>query len=99
MIFVISSQIIPESHRANVMNLYRVPMNVITCTALLGLNLEMFAQDKRLMFLLCLALSMIGFLISNAFIKATSKTNHVVDLGNDKTERVNLLPSENEDVL
>lgn len=96
---MIYSQIIPESHRANVMNLYRVPMNVITCTALLGLNLEMFAQDKRLMFLFCLALSMIGFLVSNAFIKATSKTTHVVDLGNDKTERVNLLPSENEDVL
>ena len=40
----LKSQIVPENHRANVMNWFRVPMNMITCSALLCMNLESFYQ-------------------------------------------------------
>merc|ERR1719483_355963 len=50
------SQVIPESHRANVMNWFRVPMNLITCIALLCLKMEAVSADKRIVFGCCLGL-------------------------------------------
>ena len=72
-------------------------MNTITCTALLSLNLDLFAQDKRLMFLFCLILSLFGLLVFSSFIKVNSKT--VVDVSNisEETERVNLLTTDSDD--
>ena len=80
-------------------------MNMITCTVLLSLNLELFAQDKRIIFLFCLVLSIIGLLVFKKFTEALATTttnpkanNHVVDdLLGEKTERVNLLPDEKDD--
>ena len=97
----LKSQIIPEGHRANVMNWFRVPMNMITCTVLLSLNLELFAQDKRIIFLFCLVLSIVGLLVFKKFTKTLAAnpkatSHHVDDLG-EKTERVNLLPDEKDD--
>ena len=70
------SQVIPESHRANVMNWFRyslvsiaphfiittarVPMNVITCGALLCLHVDTISRDKRIVFAACLFLSLTG---------------------------------------
>ena len=69
------SQVIPESHRANVMNWFRwvklgltglliftlrVPMNVVTCGALLCLHVDTISQDKRIVFAACLLLCIIG---------------------------------------
>ena len=71
------SQVIPESHRANVMNwfryvwlgyklsillnsLFRVPMNIMTCGALLRLHVETISQDKRIVFAACFILCIIG---------------------------------------
>ena len=65
----LKSQIIPEGHRANVMNWFRVPMNIITCTALMSLNLEFFAHDKRLMFGICFILSLLGLAAWSSFRK------------------------------
>eukprot|EP00091_Calanus_sinicus_P003880 TRINITY_DN14042_c0_g1_i1.p1 TRINITY_DN14042_c0_g1~~TRINITY_DN14042_c0_g1_i1.p1 ORF type:complete len:177 (-),score=30.43 TRINITY_DN14042_c0_g1_i1:165-695(-) len=48
--------VIPESHRANVMNWFRVPMNVITCGALLCLHVDAISKDKRIVFAACLFL-------------------------------------------
>lgn len=96
----LKSQIIPEGHRANVMNWFRVPMNMITCTVLLSLNLELFAQDKRIIFLFCLVLSIAGLLVFKNFTRALAATNHKVVNDSDldeNTERVNLLPDENDD--
>merc|ERR1711874_245545 len=61
------SQVIPESHRANVMNWFRVPMNVITCGALLCLHVETISQDKRIVFAACLLLAVLGTLLSQKF--------------------------------
>ena len=76
-------------------------MNMITCTVLLSLNLELFAQDKRIIFLFCLVLSIVGLLVFKNFTKTLaanlkSNSHHVDDLG-EKTERVNLLPDEKDD--
>merc|ERR1719242_3007674 len=61
------SQVIPESHRANVMNWFRVPMNVMTCGALLCLHVDTISQDKRIVFAACLLLCIIGTLLSQKF--------------------------------
>jgi len=61
------SQVIPESHRANVMNWFRVPMNVMTCGALLCLHVETISQDKRIVFGACFVLCIIGTLLSQKF--------------------------------
>ena len=79
---------------------FRVPMNMITCTVLLSLNLELFAQDKRIIFLFCLVLSIAGLLVFKNFTRALAATNHKVVNDSDldeNTERVNLLPDENDD--
>lgn len=61
------SQVIPESHRANVMNWFRVPMNIMTCGALLCLHVEAISQDKRLVFGACFVLCLLGTLFSTKF--------------------------------
>lgn len=69
------SQVIPESHRANVMNWFRVPMNVITCGALLCLHVDWVSRDKRLVFGACLVLCLIGSMISSKFQEAFRDEN------------------------
>jgi len=64
------SQVIPESHRANVMNWFRVPMNVITCGALLCLHVDAISNDKRIVFAACLLLSGLGAFLAQKFIVA-----------------------------
>merc|ERR1712156_578767 len=61
------SQVIPESHRANVMNWFRVPMNIITCGALLCLHVDAISNDKRIVFGACFALCIIGTFLSQKF--------------------------------
>jgi len=81
------SQVIPESHRANVMNWFRVPMNIITCGALLCLHVEAISKDKRIVFGACLLLALLGTFLCNRFIsvfrdEAASKKGNT-DLEND----------------
>jgi len=63
------SQVIPESHRANVMNWFRVPMNCLTCGALLCLHVDEISNDKRTVFAACLLLSSLGWYLSKRFIR------------------------------
>jgi hypothetical protein len=97
----LKSQVIPESHRANVMNWFRVPMNLITCTALLSLNLEILAHDKRAMFVFCFCLAIVGIFISTSFIRVMSNVTsvpHVVDMSDPSSsiEKAGLLAANNE---
>ena len=71
------SQVIPEAFRANVMNWFRVPMNIITCAALLCLHIDWIADDKRLVFGACLVICFMGFGAVNAFLSVTSNENGV----------------------
>ena len=82
----LKSQIISESHRANVMNWFGVPMNIITCITLLSLNLDLLRYDKRAVFAFCFGLAALGIFIVTVFIRAMAKGNshHVVDLNNEK---------------
>jgi hypothetical protein len=68
--------VIPESNRANVMNWFRlnindfykhaqcfnprVPMNVITCGALLCLHVDAISKDKRIVFAACFVFAVTG---------------------------------------
>merc|ERR1711936_1434038 len=57
------SQVIPESHRANVMNWF-------TCGALLCLHVDAISNDKRIVFAACLLLSGLGAFLAQKFIVA-----------------------------
>ena len=78
-----------------VMNWFRVPMNVITCVALMSLNLEFFAHDKRIMFGICFILCLIGLLFQRSFKKllAESKTGN----SDHRTETVKLINDDSDD--
>jgi len=67
--------VIPESHRANVMNWFRVPMNVITCGALLCLRVDEISEDKRIVFGACLVLAFTGFFLCKKFISVFQDEN------------------------
>ena len=62
------SQVIPESYRANVMNWFRVPMNIITCAALLCLHVDWISHDKRIVFGACLIICVLGLLATNGLL-------------------------------
>ena len=69
------SQVIPESHRANVMNWFRVPMNIITCAALLCLHVDWISYDKRVVFGACLVICFMGLYATNALLSLPSNGN------------------------
>lgn len=81
------SQVIPESHRANVMNWFRVPMNIVTCGALLCLHVDAISQDKRIMFAACFVLALSGYLLCNKFIRSfrASQESKSVESDEDKS--------------
>ncbi|XP_013774896.2 molybdate-anion transporter-like [Limulus polyphemus] len=58
----LKSQVIPESHRANIMNWFRVPMNVITCFVLLWLHAEESKAGNQIIFVMCSVMMFIGTL-------------------------------------
>ena len=61
------SELIPESHRATVSNWFRVPklpMNLMTCAALLAINNAAVAADKRLIFSVCTLALVVGTYIA-----------------------------------
>ena len=96
-ISVLRGQVIPESHRANVMNWFRVPMNVMTCGALLSLKVEAVSKDKRMVFAFCLMLAALGILLSSRFIdqQAKRKSSSRTSVEEEKREaKVNLLEAE-----
>jgi len=80
------SQVIPESHRANVMNWFRVPMNVITCSALLCLHVESISKDKRLVFGACFVLCALGSVASLKFQQIFKDENASKKQENEKEQ-------------
>ena len=58
------SELIPESHRATVSNWFYVPMNLMTCPALLAINNAAVAADKRLIFSVCTLALVVGTYIA-----------------------------------
>ena len=69
------SQVIPESYRANVMNWFRVPMNIITCAALLCLHVDWISHDKRIVFGACLIICVLGLLATNGLLSLSDDSN------------------------
>ncbi|XP_013779247.1 molybdate-anion transporter-like isoform X1 [Limulus polyphemus] len=59
----LKSQVIPESHRANIMNWFRVPLNIITCLVLLWLHTEDSKAGNRIIFVDCSLMMFIGALV------------------------------------
>ncbi|GIX90779.1 molybdate-anion transporter [Caerostris darwini] len=65
----IKSECIPESHRANIMNWFRVPLNVITCIILLSLHGERNAGGNVVIFLISSAMMLCCSLIMVKIMK------------------------------
>lgn len=63
----IKSETIPDNLRANIMNWYRVPMNIITCGALLGMHHIDHPQASQFVFFLCGISAFIGLFIARTF--------------------------------
>ena len=70
----LKSQFIPEACRANIMNWFRVPMNVITCIALLCLRNKTISGNKSFVFLACFTMSLVGLGVVRLF-NQTAQTN------------------------
>ena len=66
---------IPDGLRANIMNWFRVPMNIITCGGLIGMHKVNSMYANQLMFLLCGCLAFLGLLISLQFSRMTKRTD------------------------
>ena len=67
------SELIPESHRATVSNWFRVPMNLMTCAALLAVNNAAVAADKRILFGVCAAALTAGTFVARSVRSQLSK--------------------------
>jgi len=85
-ISVLRGQVIPESHRANVMNWFRVPMNCLTCGALLSLKIDSISKDKRIVFAFCLAISLLGIVLCDKFIKYQQTSESRSSIEEEKRE-------------
>lgn len=66
-------EIIPDNLRANIMNWFRVPMNILTCGGLVGMHKLSYANANQLIFIVCGSVSALGLLISLAFSRMTRK--------------------------
>ncbi|ODM98400.1 Molybdate-anion transporter [Orchesella cincta] len=71
---------IPDSLRANIMNWFRVPMNIITCGALLGMHATgKSSRANQVIFLLCALSSFLGYLLSVSFSKIPKPSSNEED--------------------
>lgn len=65
-------EIIPDNLRANIMNWFRVPMNIITCGCLVGMHYFEHPNAIQYMFALCAISSAVGYKIAKYFSNKTS---------------------------
>lgn len=72
------SRIIPESHRASIMNWFRVPMNMITCAGLLWLHSDTNMEGNQTIFAICAILLAMALLAVKMFSQRL-KPNDVKD--------------------
>lgn len=82
---------IPDNLRANIMNWFRVPMNIITCGALLGMHATSHDGGNRanqVVFLLCAFSSFVGYFIAVSFSKINPKANSSSTENFPKTEKL-----------
>uniref|UniRef100_A0A2P2I4U8 Molybdate-anion transporter n=1 Tax=Hirondellea gigas TaxID=1518452 RepID=A0A2P2I4U8_9CRUS len=80
------SQVIPESLRASIMNWFRVPMNVLTCSGLLLLHNHTIISSTQNMFAICTGLLVVALMCSSKFsrIYSTRSIAAGVLVGNDE---------------
>lgn len=53
---LIRNKIIPDSHRATIMNWFRVPLNILSCGGLIFLHEDVMGHGNRVIFIICTAL-------------------------------------------
>lgn len=75
----IKSECIPESHRANIMNWFRVPLNIITCIILLLLHTETQSSGNFLIFLLCTGMMSACTFIMFKILRIMPQVRNVID--------------------
>lgn len=80
------SQVIPEELRASIMNWFRVPMNLLTCSGLLLLHNHTVISSTQNMFAICTGLLVIALLSSLRFSRLYSNVSVAAGVlaGNDE---------------
>ncbi|XP_014784952.1 molybdate-anion transporter [Octopus bimaculoides] len=63
------NNIIPETHRTNIMNWFRIPLNLISCIVLLLLHEDVFQHGNRMIFVVCVGLQALALVCSVRFVK------------------------------
>ncbi|KAF2357765.1 hypothetical protein FHG87_011470 [Trinorchestia longiramus] len=74
------SQVIPEELRASIMNWFRVPMNILTCSGLLLLHNNTLISTTESMFAICTVLLAVATFASLRFSKLFSAVSVAASL-------------------
>jgi len=74
----LKGETIPENLRANIMNWFRVPMNVITCTALVSMHHLNHDRANQIVFFYCVCSSILGLWTAKYYARSY-KTRVVED--------------------
>jgi len=85
-------EVIPDGLRANIMNWFRVPMNILTCGGLMGMHQFEHPRANQVLFLLCGLSALLGFVLSRRFslMKSSAKKTvlSIPLLGDDRKEQL-----------
>ncbi|XP_018017872.1 molybdate-anion transporter isoform X2 [Hyalella azteca] len=74
------SQVIPEELRAGIMNWFRVPMNILTCSGLLLLHNQTMISNTESMFAICTIMLAVALVSSMRFSKLFSVVSVAADV-------------------
>ena len=71
------SRIIPEAHSWSIMNVFRVPINLISCIVLMLLHEDVFQHGNNMIFVLCVCLLILAALCAARFLKLSKENENL----------------------
>lgn len=71
------SRIIPEAHSWSIMNVFRVPINLISCVVLMLLHEDVFQHGNRMIFVVCVCLLIFAVLCAARFLKLSKENENL----------------------
>ena len=74
----LSSKILPEANRRSISNIFRVPLNLISCVVLMTLHNSSFRHGNRMIFLTCAGLLLLTALLVGKLVAMTKGEDEVI---------------------
>ena len=71
------SRIIPEAHSWSIMNVFRVPINLISCIVLMLLHEDAFQHGNRMIFVVCVCLLILAVLCAARFLNLSKQSENL----------------------